>query len=333
MAKEYHLNTSTPTSTPATWDAFVRASPLGTVYHSTAWLEALAEGMGQDIRIHTVLDNGEIMAGVVVRRAAKYGICLARKPWATAYTGPVVSGDVNDKMLILLLNELRKTYQHVRFVGASYTHQTCQPFGAWQIESGTTGLLDISDMDKLWNSFDRHARQRVRKAEAAGVKTEESACARIFYSLHKLTYERQGLPMPLSEGQVCKTLELARTNGILRLFSAFTKEGESASALVVLNDSKRAYFSLAASHPAHRKTDAVTLLWWRVMQEYAKTHDELDLVGMSIPSIARFKRSFSPRLAPVSVSSCYSTTLKGNLFRTVEWGKNWALNLRAGKLT
>ena len=44
------------------WDQFVHRAPSGTVYHTGAWLAALAIGMGQAIRLHRITEYGVIRA-------------------------------------------------------------------------------------------------------------------------------------------------------------------------------------------------------------------------------------------------------------------------------
>lgn len=300
------------------WDQFIKASYRGTAYHYSAWLRPLSDGMGQNILIHTVSEGDIIKAGAVVSCASKLGICVGRKPWATSYTGPVLADDADENVKKSLLKSLQKTYQHVRIVASPTPNNNMQSLTPWESKTSTTALLDISDTDSLWSSFDRHARQRVRKAESIGIRMEEVDHGKDFYALYRLTYERQDLPMPLSEKQICTTLEMARKGGILRFFSAYTEDASPAASLVVLHDTKRAYFALAGSHPKYRKTDAVSLLWWRVMQEYSKTHKEIDLVGMDIPSIARFKRSFSPTIVSFNDINAYSSPFSRMLLQSGE---------------
>lgn len=279
------------------WDEFVAESSTGTVYHSSAWLTALAEGMSQNIQIHAATASGKIQAGVVLRVSRKYGFTLGRKPWATAYNGLVVRDDADSAAIPFLLGALGKHYHHLRLV---HPPGVAKPplAKSWRQTANSTAILNISDADKLWDSFDRHARQRIRKATSFGVTIAPTDALEEFYNLYRMTYLRQQLPMPLSCNEVTTTLRRACGAGAVRCFGAFTEQREPAAMLVVGQDNKRAYFMLAGSHPSLRKTDAVSLLWWNVMLEYAKTHREIDLVGMGIGSIAHFKNSWSPQSVP-----------------------------------
>lgn len=311
----------------ATWDAFVRHTASGTVYHTSAWLLPLIREMGQDICVHVVTESGQIRAGAVVRRARRSGIVIGRKPWATAYSGPVHDHRESSESVNALLQNLKRTYHHVRLVTTPEPDGTLEIPKTWSVQDDNTPMLDIHDIQSLWHRFDRHARQRVRKAQDAGIVIAEIESASAFYHLYKLTYGRQDMPMPLTESEVSRVLESARAKGAARLFLARTRDNEPAAALAVLADSKRAYFTLAGSHPELRKTDAVTLLWWHTIQEYSATHYELDLVGLGTPSIAHFKQSFSPTLRPFLDLSCYSSALMKSAFALAGASKQYARRL------
>jgi len=281
----------------AEWDQFVSRCPAGTLYHSSAWLAALTEGMGQDIRIHFLTGSDGIQAGVVVRESRKFGFSAAHKPWATAYNGLVAANEADPSAINALLDHLEKRYHRIRLVHSP--HVSLPPLGKnWIQASNFTAVLDISETQKTWDRFDRHARQRIRKAMESGVTIAPSTSFDDFHALYRRTYERQQLQMPLSQDEITATLSRASASVAVTCFAAHTKEGDTAAMLVVGQDVKRAYFMLAASHPVLRKTDAVSLLWWNVILMCSKSLSEIDLVGMDVQSVARFKNSFSPR--PVS---------------------------------
>ncbi|MCX5768976.1 MAG: hypothetical protein NTZ09_01690 [Candidatus Hydrogenedentes bacterium] len=314
------------------WDRFVDGCPGGTFYHRSGWLKAVAGGLGHDIRLHLVRDGGEIGAGAFVRRAAKLGICAGRKPWGTGYNGVISASGEAGPLARQLRAELLRVYHQVRLVQAPGAGvEEWEP--PWRVTLSKTPVLDLRDMGKLWDSFDRRARQRVRKAEGLGVTAGASACFGDFADLYRMTYARQGLPMPLAAKSVEEVLRRVVESGDARLFMAKTALGEPAAGLLAgfqvgrVNGSAgksgiphaqralrsaaggrpdvqagrphhngRAWFVLAASHPTHRKTDAVTYLWWHAMEQCAGLVSEIDLVGHGVGRIDQFKSSFSPRL-------------------------------------
>lgn len=304
------------------WDGFVRVSSSGCVYQTSAWLKALVHGMGQDIRVYAVLDARGILAGAAVRHAERHRFRRARKPWATAYSGVFPCVNTSERGVAELFSVLSREYSHFRVVRAPETSPEGFAGLCVDLTVQKTPLLDISNLDALWRGFDRKVRQRVRKATKLGVTVTEVSDLNPFYELYTKTYERQGMPISLSREQICETLGMAHRAGIVRLFLACTREGDPAAALVTGEDARRAYFMLAASHPRLRKTDAMSLMWWHVMQAFAATHREIDLVGHGVASIDRFKQAFGPRLVDVLDFSCYANTARGASLRAADRVKN-----------
>ena len=148
----------------AAWDRFVDACPGGTFYHRSGWLRAVAVGLGHDIRLHIVREGGDIRAGAFVRRAAKLGICAGRKPWGTGYNGVIGASGEADRFADALRAELLCVYHQVRLVQAPAARGVEELEAPWRVKRIKTPVLDLRDMGNLWDSFDRRARQRVRKA-------------------------------------------------------------------------------------------------------------------------------------------------------------------------
>ena len=308
------LTLSSPTEC-SRWNEFVERSPSGTLYHTSGWLKALAEGMRQDIRVSVLTEDSRIRAGAVVSRRRKFGITVGRKPWATAYNGIVTDEDPEGPYAEELVTLMLQTYLHIRLVHAPGFETVFPAVRGSAVKTKHTPILDISDTDRLWASFDRRVRQRVRKASAAGVEIREDPSFGELYDLYCLTYARQGMPMPIEKRDVETTLRVASETGNVRCFVAFTSRGDPAATVIVGEDRKRAYFMLAGSHPVHRKTDAVTLLWWETMKKCAETHKALDLVGHGVDRVDRFKSSFSPQLVSHYESSHYSGGVAGAFLR------------------
>lgn len=303
------------------WSAFTRTVPYAGFFASRAWLRAIHDGMGQDIAVHVALCGGRVLAGAVVRRGARLGVTVARKPWATAYTGPFFTPG-NEGAAETLIACMRGNYGHLRLVTPPRASVPRVP-REWTREAKQTPVLRLGDEQVLWDSFDRHVRQRVRKAQRLGVVVRETRDAHSFYALYQHTYAHHGLPMPLGREEVTSVLDAAADAGVVRVFTAHTVDGDAAAGLVVGMDDQRVYFVLAGSHPVHRKTDAMSLLWWEVLRLYGRTHSEADLVGCGLTHIDRFKDAFSPEKADYADLSGWAPGLGGLACRGVLAVRRW----------
>lgn len=302
------------------WNEFIVDSPCGSFYLSHEWLNAVATGMNHDIYLHIMRDSKSILAGAAVRCAKKLFFKAGKKPWATAYNGPLISKNCNSNHLAQYAQYLFRLYNEIRLVH----HPLSLQDGISKEFINTkaiTGILDISDLDNLWNRFDVKVRQRIRKSDKLGVHSKEIDDVEIFYKLYCKTYRNHNIDMPLTLYQLCKTLNMARLNANVKIFCAFNIDYKPAAALVVGGDLKRAYFILAGSDPEYRKTDAMTHLWWYVINYYAEKYKEIDLVGLGVPSVNRFKRTFRPIEMEHIDSHAFSTQLKGQLLKGRMWVK------------
>ena len=284
----------------AQWDSFVCSSMLGTVYHQSGWLSALRQGMGQDIRVHCLYEDGDIQMGGVLRVGRRFGITVGRKPWGTAYNGIVTRENTSEPLIDTFYRRIAGTYVQARLIQAPVPRSLATPSSPWSVAERVTPVVDTRDLADTWAKFDRRVRQRVRKAASEGIQVEESNDFNAFSTLYGLSYQRQGIELDLDLTALATTLTLAHANGVIRLFLARVPSGQAASGLVVGQDRHRAYFMLAGADPQFRNSDAMTLLWWRVMEILAPQCPEIDLVGLGTPGIERFKRSFSPELRPYS---------------------------------
>jgi hypothetical protein len=238
--------------------------------------------------------------GAVLRVGRYFGISAGRKPWGTAYNGIVVRENVRDSLVDSFYRRIAASYIQARLVQPLLLASPTIPFSPWSVAERVTPVVDTRDIANTWAKFDRRVRQRVRKAASQGIQVEESYDFNVFSALYALSYQRQGIVIGLDLAALATTLALAHANGVIRLFLARVPSGQPASGLVVGQDRHRAYFMLAGADPQFRSSDAMTLLWWRVMEILAPQCPEIDLVGLGTPGIERFKRSFSPELRPYS---------------------------------
>lgn len=291
---------------------FSKPCKINDFYFQEPWLELLSI-LGARPLLLALEKDGEVV-GKGIFQPAKFWFLPWRKPWATPYTVAALPGR-EEATLRYFAAELRRRSLAARLVLSPHGAQAGGMTGQ---HGATTFVLPLQDLGLLWQRAEPHMRQRVRKAERLGVSVAESAAVDSFFPLHRATYARQGMVLKTPAHCVTAALQHGVAAGLLRYFEARTPSGEVAAALVVAQDELRCYFLLAASHPELRRTDAVSLLWWQVMQECAKTHPLLDLVGTGTPGIARFKRSFSPEVLPV-----VDLQITAPGCRPLAWLKGW----------
>ena len=87
-----------------------------------------------------------------------------------------------------------------------------------------------------------------------------------YYSLLTKTYEKQGLPTPVSERFLSKMIEMIRSTGSGEMWIARTSSGEPAAVEMVIWDTKRAYRWQGVLDPEFKATGATSLLLYQIFQ-------------------------------------------------------------------
>lgn len=291
------------------WDAWVDASPQGTIFSTSAFLRSLHT----TFRLFTVTSGHSTVAliSVVEDQAGN----MVRFPF-TPYQGilflsnPQVGSRqrLTDEFRVteFIIGELAHRYQSIAmalswnfadirpFLWHKYHEAHAQRFIARPLY---TAVLDIRSMEpeKYLREVRASRRQELKKAASFTVVNE--ADPDIFLMVYASTFARQGIT--LDHGQIAlvrNIVQQAINGGYGRLSSCETPAG-IASMCLFLYDKKRAYYLFAANDPEHRGTGAATrLMFDNIFEAKRRGLQELDFVGVNSPNRGDFKLSFNPEL-------------------------------------
>ncbi len=184
------------------WRAFIEGHPNGSVFHSTAWLEALRQTYGfQPVVFTTSPPTGEVSNGLL--------FCRVRS-WLTSLR--MVSLPFSDHCEPLCT--LEETQFLTRYLQCELDHQKwkyleIRPLnGGFRYSSDTTGFQAVAkycihrmdlrdDLQELFRRLDKSSIQRrVHRAERSALTVREMRqgprnCCRISFRLSILTRRRQ----------------------------------------------------------------------------------------------------------------------------------------------
>lgn len=264
------------------WDEFVEQSPQGTVFSSSKWLRLFG-----GYHIYGCYKGGEMLGG-----AANFDELTPLTPYQGVLVKP--QGDMKYATYCSLTNELsealipylpQKFYNHWSF-------QDVRPFKwqGWTCDIRYTYVVDLTDMDVLWQGLEKQTRYEVnhaRKFYDVWLTPE----IRAFDRLYSETFKRKGLERPVNSELIHKLA----WNFNPDIFFAGDADGV-ASMAVFLDDSKRAYYILGASG-GEGHTSSLTL--WRAFEKLSKIGcKEVEMVGCNDKDIGLFKRGFGGTLTP-----------------------------------
>lgn len=312
---DYHLE---PAELDARWDAFVAASPQGTLFCESVFVMAL-EGL---FRPCWVLKKNEPKAAILLWESGDGATALHE---LVIHSGPMMAaGDPQQnlaqalseefRVLSFLAAELPERFDHIEFathpdlpdLRPFLWHNYGEPGPKYGTDLRYTAWLDIRGADRdgdlnmnpVYKLANKSRRQEIRYAIKAGVKTEQRFDINLFTRFYEAVFERQGLtPEPATE-EIAGAMQALQDAGKLRMFVSQTAGGEPGSISVFGLDAKRAYYLYGANDPALRDGHTGTAVLWDAFRLLSAETDVVDLEGVNSPMRGYFKLSFGAELKP-----------------------------------
>lgn len=287
------------------WDAFVRHSPQGTVFHTTPWLQAT----GANWRIYGCFRESRLRGGFVTGQPAPD---VAAPPPLTPYLGSVyppaegkyVTALTVDKEIGQVCAARLKT--DFGFIACRFSPEAndLQPFMAEGYVSSVryTYRLPLGDLAAAWTNMEQTRRNDIRRAEKDGVTVEQGLFFPRVMAQSEQSFLRQS--QGVSFGAVAARLnQRMEEAGTCRGFIARNKEGRDIGAVYIVWDWRRAYYLLGGYQHEASHHGACALAMWEAIRYTRETLGllEFDFEGSMIPNIERYFRKFGGLLTPTYV--------------------------------
>ena len=309
----------------ALWDGFVLNSPQGTVFSTSAWLNAASSAQGGEPLIVGVWKNGRIVAGVSCVRVTRGPFKKATSPVMTPYGGIIYRPDpgkrcsesesFNMTCAEHLIKYFSERYNYV-FLVHSPGFKDIRPliWEGWNEMMRYTYIMDITDTGRLWDLLERRVRTVIRNAESS-LKLGGPIDTGHFAELYTRIYRDRGLLPPVRPSLVRMLLDDILRTDLAEMRTVCDSKGRIISAMVLVNEARCVYSWLSASIPGENATGAFSLLFWDAVKRHSGVHEKLDMVGANIPSIAFFKKGFGGMLTPYYVTEYYSSIISRMAFK------------------
>ncbi|HUU57601.1 MAG TPA: GNAT family N-acetyltransferase [bacterium] len=316
MRAPFEIEEITPAA-PGRYDGFLAASPQGTVFAGPSWLSLLAGRLPGRVFALAFAAGGETKAVVPVweRREALLG-AVAELPPLTPYWGPCLPppGDLRPErarardhdVLAAVAAEFKRRWRYCR-LACHPALADVRPFtwAGFRGEGRYTAVLAPAAEDEFLASLSSSLRNKIKQGE--GRPVEESADAEPFVAMYAATFGRRGMTPPVPESFV-RALAAAFCPAAGSIFYVRGDGGEPVAGRLVLWGGGTAYELLAASFDEGRGPLGAYLMW-RVIRAVWERGLALDMVGVNVASIARFKESFGGALTPYYQLAAYRSPL------------------------
>lgn len=287
------------------WDQFNEASPQGSVYACSTFLNCLP--VKKD-RLFFIQKGNKVAAVLMIypENTATFsmyqGISLA----------PII-GNVHSlysqqlKIVTSLLEILSINFPSLEF-NLSHHFDDLRAFqwinyhepakGQFQLNLNYTGIISLKneiDFDTYFNSIRSVRRYEWRQCEKNQFKVYESNDVTDFIRLYRLTFERQGIALDSITIDTVNTItETAIKHQFGKLSYCADAEGNIHSANVILHHKNTCYYEFGASDPQFRSSGAsIYLMLNNIKSAFENNFLYFDLVGINSPNRSDFKLSFN----------------------------------------
>ncbi len=306
------------------WDAFVSESPQGSVFSSSAWLDAAATAQGgAPVRLG-VLADGFLIGGAGFVEVRKGPLRKATTPVLTPsggflyapFTGtkPTEGESRNAAAAGAMIEYLTPRYGYI-FLSHDPRAADVREF-LWRGFSSTvryTYVLDIREPDRVWDRMERRVRTVVRNAESS-LSLDGPISVGEFGKLYERTYRDRDNTPPLPRSQVEAFTQGILVAGLGEMRTVRDASGEPVAAMVFAFDRRSAYALVSGTIPSRNPSGASSLLFWDAVRRYGGGRERLDLVGANLRNIAFFKKGFGGTLTPYFVTERYGSSTTRALF-------------------
>jgi SAM-dependent methyltransferase len=301
------------------WDELIAGCDNRTLFHHRAWLEYLAESRGVQIR-HWAIRSGDrtmgYFCGGILRLGPFRVLGSPLKSWGTNVMGPLIEGDVDQHELLRALDRLAiaERFAMIELEHPALSKDALDAVGFEPVRDWTYSVpLVPEDSQVTWRALESTCRNRIRKAEKAGLRVEDAdgnGVADEFYDFYLDLMRRKGMALPFSRRTARLLVSHLKKVECLFTLRVLDRGGRLLAVGLFPHDDDTMYFWGGASLADGHDLCPNDLLHWTAMQMAA--HRGLRTYNMS--GHGRFKRKFGGALTEVTRwHKCY--------WRTARWAR------------
>ena len=271
------------------------------IFSKDWWLDAVC---GEDNWSVVLIenDNGEIIASLPYYKEKEYGFNTIKMPEFTQNFRLLIKypkGQKYGKRLSyeekIITEIIERLPKYDRFnLNFYYSLTNWLPFywkGFKQTTRYTYVIEDLSDLNKVFNSFSRSKRENIRRAEEI-VKVFTDLPAKDFYENHRLTLKKQNNEISYSFSIFENIYNNVYMHDSGKVFYAIDGKNNLHAALLIIWDDIQAYGLINTIDPDYRNSGAAALVTKEVIKYISTRTKKFDFEGSMIKGVENSYRQF-----------------------------------------
>jgi hypothetical protein len=292
-----------------TWDEFVAESPQGNLFHTSTWKRIIDRAYAPaHVLLLGCFDGHNLAGGCVVLDRTRLGHRTAVTPLLTPYVGFLLELPIGEKVSDQVSRQNEVVGSLAKWLGQTFVLQNLinaprfddtRPLqqAGYTLTPRFTYYLNVKlPPEELWQRFDGSVRRQIRKAERDNLEITTQFDLHAAYEMVHQTYVRRGEVCPVTRELFEAVAEGEALRDNRQVICAW-RDGKLASFIVLLTYRRTLYYAAAATDADMLSSGVSSLLIWEVVKAFANQEwNDFDFVGANIPSIARFKEGFNPKL-------------------------------------
>ncbi len=281
------------------WDACIAGASNGLIYARSWYLDLVSPGWEA-----LVLGDYDIVMPLC--HGKKFGVNYIYPPYFAQQLGIFANRKIDEPTVD---NFLRHIPDRFKLVEISLNNQNPLLGTSYTVAQKANYVLDLKPgYETISSGYSRNCRRNIGKAEAAGLIVEETDRSYGFVDFIRKNLEEK-LPQIKNRhyGILEKIVRVSMEKDAGKVVNVYTPAKKWCAAASFLVTGDRCIFSVCASTPEGKASQAMHLLVDYAIRKYAGKKMLFDFSGSNIEGVAYFNRSFGAQWVP------YSHVSKNNL--------------------
>lgn len=267
------------------------------IFEQPWWLEAVAPGAWDIIEVK---HNEECVCRLPYVCMRRYGIKCFGTPDMTMFSGPWIRNTRGKAVTYLgykkeVLSEMIDMLPSGNIsISLSPEHNYYLPF-LWKgykiTPCFTYRIWDTSDLNKVWNDFDKSARKAIKKGSSL-LSLRTDLPIEVLFELEDKTFARQHRKNPTNKEQLKRVYKACLEHDAGVLMCAMDDANRVHTATLYIYDDSTLYAIHGGSDPELRESQADAFLIWKGLELASERKLAFDFEGSSIEGIEKYFRSF-----------------------------------------